>query len=229
MKNLHRKFGSTPTSFWKLQNYRARNSGEIRCARPLYHQRPHRAICNPDAPKIAAAQLPTRVYPTFRLRSRLGRSPPRRLQSLGFERLAAAANVHIRSFPGFLDALRKRQRFLPSSWLPSFDHGLAHCYANFCSESRARAIFEKARSGQAATHEEHAEFASHLMLYFGHLDAQSGWTKQLHLGALRKRQLPRPAIPRPDSGYDSIGDFPQAESLGAYLNQLDRGKRLAQK
>jgi len=23
------------------------------------------------------------------------------------------------------------------------------------------------------------------MLYFGHLDAQSGWTKQLHLGALR--------------------------------------------
>jgi len=66
------------------------------------------------------------------------------------------------------------------------------------------------------------------MLYFGHLDAQSGWTKQLHLGALRNVNSRALQSLGPDSGYDSIGDFPQAESLGAYLNQLDRETPLAQ-
>jgi glucuronate isomerase len=64
------------------------------------------------------------------------------------------------------------------------------------------------------------------MLYFGHLDAQSGWTKQLHLGALRNVNSRALQSLGPDSGYDSIIDFPQAASLGAYLNQLDRENAL---
>jgi glucuronate isomerase len=60
------------------------------------------------------------------------------------------------------------------------------------------------------------------MLFFGRLDAEKGWTKQLHLGALRNcntrllRQL------GPDTGFDSMDDIPQARSLGAYLDRLEQ-------
>jgi glucuronate isomerase len=192
-----------------------------------------RALCTTNDPtddlqphaQIAAAHLPTRVYPTFRPDRALDVHLPTAFNPW-VERLAAAANVHIRSFPDFLDALRKRHDFFHQAGCRLSDHGLVHCYANFCSESRARAIFDQARTGQAATHEEHAEFASHLMLYFGHLDAQSGWTKQLHLGALRNVNSRALQSLGPDTGFDSIVDFPQAASLGAYLNQLNRENAL---
>jgi len=49
----------------------------------------------------------------------------------------------------------------------------------------AAAIYDKARKGTAAAPAEHERFASWLMLLFGRLDAEKGWTKQLHLGARR--------------------------------------------
>jgi glucuronate isomerase len=90
----------------------------------------------------------------------------------------------------------------------------------------ATAIFDKARSGQAATVKEHTQFASFLMLYFGHLDAEKGWTKQLHLGARRNNNARLMQQLGPDTGFDSIGDWPQADALGSYLDLLDRENAL---
>jgi glucuronate isomerase len=60
-----------------------------------------------------------------------------------------------------------------------------------------------------------------MMLFFGHLDAKRGWTKQLHLGALRNNNTRLLRQLGPDTGFDSIGDFPQAETLARYLDKLD--------
>src|SRR5207237_888029 len=73
---------------------------------------------------------------------------------------------------------------------------------------------------KAVSKEDAEKFASFLMLFFGRLDAEKNWTKQLHLGAYRNvnsamlRKLGR------DVGFDSIGDWPQAQALGAYLGRL---------
>jgi glucuronate isomerase len=64
------------------------------------------------------------------------------------------------------------------------------------------------------------------MVFFGRLDAKRGWTKQLHLGALRNNNTRRVAQLGPDTGFDSIGDFPQAQALSAYLDRLDSEKAL---
>ena len=60
------------------------------------------------------------------------------------------------------------------------------------------------------------------MLFFGRLDAEKGWTKQLHLGALRSVNSRRTEEAGPDTGYDSVGDWEQAAALGAYLDQLEQ-------
>ena len=64
------------------------------------------------------------------------------------------------------------------------------------------------------------------MLYFGRLDAEKGWTKQLHLGARRNASTRRLDALGPDTGFDSVGDWPQADALGGYLDRLDRENAL---
>src|SRR5690606_19123592 len=83
-----------------------------------------------------------------------------------------------------------------------------------------------ARAGHAASPVQTAQFAVFMMRFFGQLDAARGWTKQLHLGALRNndgRLLQRLGA---DAGVDSIGDFPQARGLSRYLDALDRENQL---
>jgi glucuronate isomerase len=64
------------------------------------------------------------------------------------------------------------------------------------------------------------------MLEFGRWDAARGWTKQLHLGALRNNNTRLLTKLGPDTGFDSIGDFPQAAALSRYLNALDSTDQL---
>jgi len=95
-----------------------------------------------------------------------------------------------------------------------------------CSEAEAAAIFAQARAGRAATPEQWTKFGTHLMLFFGRLDAKRGWTKQLHLGALRNNNARLLKRLGADAGVDSIGDFPQARTLSRYLDTLDAAGEL---
>ena len=94
-------------------------------------------------------------------------------------------------------------------------------FADSCSEADASAIFDRARSCHAAGQDDYRKFATFLMLFFGRLDAQKGWTKQLHLGAYRSANTRKLAELGPDTGFDSMGDWNQIAPLGAYLNQLE--------
>ena len=192
-----------------------------------------RALCTTDDPiddlephkKIAASGLSTRVYPAFRPDKALAVDRPEAFNAW-VEKLAAAANVHIARFADFLDALGRRHDYFHRMGGRLSDHGLNHCYADFCSESTAAAIFDKVRSGATPGKEEHSQFASFLMLHFGRLDAQKGWIKQLHLGAYRNTNTRMTKQLGPDTGFDSLSDWPQGDTLVAYLDRLDQENAL---
>src|SRR5262249_2702363 len=96
------------------------------------------------------------------------------------------------------------------------------CYSEPCSERQAAAIFSNVRAGRSPKSEEQEQFTSYMMLFFGRLDAEKGWTKQLHLGALRAVNTQRTRELGADSGFDATGDWRQAAALCAYLDCLDR-------
>src|SRR5262249_47633454 len=133
---------------------------------------------------INSQSLGFRLYPTFRPDKALAIDSPQ-IFLPWLERLGAATNINISNFPQFLDALKKRHEAFHSAGGRLSDHGLPHCYATPCSESKAATLFEKARAGDSIATVDHESFASFLMLFFGRLDTEKGWTKQLHLGALR--------------------------------------------
>jgi glucuronate isomerase len=187
-----------------------------------------RVLCTSDDPCDSLEDHQTvnngdcgfRMYPTFRPDRSLQVSEPDTFNPW-VQRLQAASNVDISDLASFLFALELRHKYFHQSGCRLSDHGLPYCYATPCGEGRAATIFSNVRSGVAASPEEHEEFASFMMLFFGHLDAAKNWTKQLHLGTLRNVNTRRRSTLGADTGFDSIGDWPQAAKLNGYLNLLD--------
>jgi glucuronate isomerase len=190
-------------------------------------------LCTTDDPvddlkhheTIAASGLPTAVLPAFRPDKALA---VHQLEPFNawVRRLEQAANIDIPNLAAFLEALRRRHDFFHQHGCRLSDHGLDRCHAEICPEATAAAILERARSGQPASALEHQQFVSFMMLFFGRLDAEKGWTQQLHLGPLRNNNTRLLRLLGPDTGFDSIGDLPQAAALAAYLDALDREQAL---
>jgi glucuronate isomerase len=235
---LRRYFGieelldeSTAPQIWRRANEQLES--EERTTRGILARFRVRAICTTDDPsdslehhrRIALSGLPTRVYPAFRPDPVLRTEDPVTFNAW-LDRLGAAAGLSISSLADLLQALRKRHDDFHQSGCRLSDHGLNRCYFDFCSEREASRIFVKVRSGASLDPVESEKFASFLMLFFGNLDAEKGWTKQLHLGALRNVNRRAHCQLGRDSGHDSIGDWPQAEALAAYLDRLDRENAL---
>ncbi|HEY1764044.1 MAG TPA: glucuronate isomerase [Opitutaceae bacterium] len=191
------------------------------------------AICTTDDPAdpldahaaVARSALKTRVYPAFRPDMALTVGDPAAFNPW-LERLGSAAGILVRSFDDLLGALKARHDAFHAAGCRLSDHGLETALAETCTTSQARAVFTAARGGRAASAEEAARFGSFLMLEFGRWDARRGWTKQLHLGALRNTNSRLMAKLGPNTGFDSIGDTAQAQALGRYLDALDRTNEL---
>jgi glucuronate isomerase len=191
------------------------------------------ALCTTDDPVddlehhrvLAASDLKTRVLPTFRPDKALAVHQPVQFNAW-VKRLEEAADVEVGNLVQFLEALNQRHVDFHAHGCRLSDHGLTSCYADFCSLKRASAIFNRARRGRAASPVEQAQFGAFMMLFFGRLDAEKGWTKQLHLGALRNNNTRLLSELGPDTGFDSIGDYSQGPALAAYLDALEREKAL---
>ena len=221
----------TAAKIWKQAN--AKLATPAYTTQGLLKKMKVKVVCTTDDPvdnleyhrAFAKSGHPTKMLPAFRPDKALTVNSP-----VGFnkwvEQLASAANVDISSFSAFISALEKRHEYFHSQGCRLSDHGMNHCFADFCSEKIAAGIFDKARAGKEVSALEHSQFASFMMVFFGNLDAKRGWTKQLHLGALRNNNDRLLTQLGPDTGFDSIGDFPQASTLAAYLNKLDSENKL---
>jgi glucuronate isomerase len=185
-------------------------------------------VCTTDDPtdsleyheQVRASGISTLVFPTFRPDAAIRTEEPRAFLKW-VEGLGASANIDIRRLSDFLDALRIRHDFFHGHGCRLSDHGLNQCHSVFCGDNEASALFQKTLEGKQLSADESAKFASYMLLFFGHLDAEKGWTKQLHLGAYRNsntrmlRRLGR------DVGFDSIGDWPQISALGTFMDRLE--------
>ncbi|MBI5283191.1 MAG: glucuronate isomerase [Candidatus Solibacter usitatus] len=223
--------GGNAESVWERANEQL--AGEGLRAWGILKRFDVKAVCTTDDPgddlayhkQIAASGLATKVFPTFRPDKAVNVHQPEQFNAW-VGRLGAAAKLDITDFRGFLAALKQRHDHFHKLGCRLSDHGLNACFAAPCSEARASEIFERSRAFLPATAEEQPEFASYLMLFFGRLDAEKGWTKQLHLMARRSNNTRMLEKAGPDTGFDSIGDWPQIDALGAYLDMLERENAL---
>jgi glucuronate isomerase len=169
--------------------------------------------------KIAAAGLATRVVPTFRPDAALKVQHPERVRAWA-QRLSDTAGIAADTFPGLLAALAKRHDDFAAAGCRATDHGIEFLPDVAGTEAEARAVWERAMAGTAATAAEAATFTACLMLHVARLNHSKGWVTQLHLGPFRDPNPLLAARLGADAGCDTIGDARQGPGLVRFLGTL---------
>ncbi|MDQ8205361.1 glucuronate isomerase [Pelagicoccus sp. SDUM812003] len=164
--------------------------------------------------------IDTKVVPTFRPDKALNVDRPVAFNAW-VDALSAATGSDVDSLQDLLAGLADRHQFFHDSGARLSDHGLERCFFAETSEADVARIFSKARSGEAATAEEKEAFAFFVMREVGRLNAKKNWTMQLHVGAIRNNNSRMMRTLGPDTGFDSIGDFPQVQRMSRFLDSLD--------
>lgn len=185
-------------------------------------------VCTTDDPldtlehhqTIRQSRLTTRVYPAWRPDKALALDNPA-VWNIWVDKLGAG------SLPGFLDALKQRLDYFHENGCRLSDHGLNHLYADNFTEADAARAFTTARGGQQVSPADADKFRSFLLVWLGEQYHARGWVQQFHVGALRNNNTRLLRTLGPDTGFDSIGDWPQASALSKYLDRLDTHNRLA--
>ncbi|WP_304198311.1 glucuronate isomerase [Flavobacterium alvei] len=141
--------------------------------------------------------------------------------------LGQAAGVSINTYADLCTALRNRIDFFDKNGCKICDHGLDQVYFENYTESEINIIFKKKRENAILSNEEALKFQSAVLFFLFETYHEFGWVQQLHLGALRNNNARMLKILGPDTGWDSIGDYSQAQKLSAFLNALDSKDKLA--
>lgn len=140
--------------------------------------------------------------------------------------LSEASGINIGSFQDLCDALLKRMEYFHENGCRLCDHGLNRMYYTEFTDAEVSALFSKRLNGEILTPLEEEKFKTALLLFLSENYHRLGWVQQFHLGALRNNNARMLGILGMDTGWDSVGDFPQARTLSAYLNHLDSSDKL---
>ncbi len=141
-------------------------------------------------------------------------------------KLGEVSNLSINSFDDLCSALKNRISYFNNNGCKLCDHGLDQIYFEDFTESEIASIFLKKRENKKISNEEALKFQSAILLFLSETYHEFGWVQQFHLGALRNNNARMHNILGPDTGWDSIGDLPQAQKLSSFLNALDSKNKL---
>ena len=142
------------------------------------------------------------------------------------EKLSAVSGVTISNFDDMIAALRKRHDFFAEQGCRLSDHGIEEFYAEDYTDAEIKAIFNKVYGGAELTKEEILKFKSAMLVIFGEMDWEKGWTQQFHYGAIRNNNTKMFKLLGPDTGFDSIGEFTTAKAMSKFLDRLNVNGKL---
>jgi len=206
---------------------------EFRC-RGLLNQFKVEVVCTTDDPldslehhkAIKQSGFNVKVLPTFRPDKAMAVEDQKSFNEY-VNKLGVLTGTDISDFSRFIDSIRKRHDYFAQNGCKLSDHGLEQIYAEDFYDHEIKAIFTKIRGGKDLDKPEILKFKSAMLIHFGIMDHEKGWTQQFHLGALRNNNSRMVKKLGPDTGYDSIGDFEMARPLSRFLDKLDSENQLA--
>jgi glucuronate isomerase len=203
-------------------------------ARGLMKMMKVEVVCTTDDPidnleyhqKIKKEGFSIKVLPTWRPDKAMAIENPAAYNSY-IDKLSEVSGINISSYSNLLEALEIRHNYFSENGCRLSDHGLEHFFADEYTENEIKSIFGKVRAGSKLTKEESSKFKSALLFELAVMDYEKDWVQQFHLGPMRNNNTRLFQKLGPDTGFDSIGDYPQAFQMSRFLDRLDIKDKLA--
>lgn len=140
--------------------------------------------------------------------------------------LSSVSGIKINSFKEIIDALLIRHKYFEEMGCRLSDHGMEEFYAEDYTEAEIEAIFSKVYGGIELNEAEIKKFKSAMLVEFGKMDADTGWTQQFHYGVIRNNNTKMFKAIGPDTGFDSISQVITAKNMVKYFDTLNSMNKL---
>ncbi len=193
-----------------------------------------KVVCTTDDPtdtleyhqKIKEDGFEIMILPAFRPDKAMNVDDPGEFNAY-LKKLEEVSGLSVSSYKTYLAALKQRHDFFARMGCSVSDHGLEYMYSEYFTEEEINLIFNKIHGGDKLSLEENLKFKSAMLHVFATWGHEKGWVQQYHVGAFRNNNLRAKMLTGPDTGWDSIGDFQQGDSMVKFLSRLDLDNQLA--
>ncbi|MFY0626978.1 MAG: glucuronate isomerase [Reichenbachiella sp.] len=191
-------------------------------------------LCTTDDPiddlqhhiQISKRSSGPKVLPSFRPDKALGLQDPESYKRY-LSSLSEISNVAITSLDTLMEALQNRVDFFHHTGGRVSDLGFNQIPLIDSKAIQFDINFKSVLNGQLLSNKEIENLQAYILTELCKMYHAKGWVQQFHLGALRDNNDRSLRELGPDTGYDSMGDFDQAERLSSFFNNLDNTDQLA--
>ncbi|MEY2950657.1 MAG: hypothetical protein RLZZ248_1858 [Bacteroidota bacterium] len=175
--------------------------------------------------KVSASSNSLQLLPTFRPDNALNIEDGIHFTSY-IKKLEEVSEIKIRAFDDLLAALAQRIDYFAAHGCKFADHGLTQLppigqWTIPLEEEFKNFLINPISFSQPAI------FKGKLLFELCQLYHQKNWIQQFHLGAQRNNSTTQFFALGKDSGFDSIGDWPQANRLVQFLDGLEQIQSLS--
>ena len=191
------------------------------------------AVCTTDDPvdsleyhkQVRESGFKVKVLPTWRPDMAMTVENPSAYREY-IDKLAKVSGVSINCFDDIVKALLVRHKYFEEQGCRLSDHGMEEFYADDFTAKELDEIFSKVYGGTTLTESEIRKFKSAMLIEFGKMDADTGWTQQFHYGVIRNQNTKMFNLIGKDTGFDSMAQVMTAKAMNRYLDRLNSMDKL---
>ena len=191
------------------------------------------AVCTTDDPvdsleyhkQVRESGFKVKVLPTWRPDMAMTVENPSAYRDY-INKLAKVSGVSINCFDDIVKALLVRHKYFEEQGCRLSDHGMEEFYAHDFTAKELDEIFSKVYGGTTLTESEIRKFKSAMLIEFGKMDADTGWTQQFHYGVIRNQNTKMFNLIGKDTGFDSMAQVMTAKAMNRYLDRLNSMDKL---
>lgn len=178
----------------------------------------HRAIAEDGTLSVC-------VRPTFRPDKAMSLESPEAFNDW-VDRLEEAADMEVKNYETFIEALRKRHDYFHEHGCRLSDHGLERFPFTDFGDTEVANIFRDVSKNQPMSLTECEKFRLAVLTECARMNHEKGWTQQFHVGALRNNNTRMFEALGPDSGFDSMADGIVARPMSRFFDTLEQDGKL---
>jgi len=141
-------------------------------------------------------------------------------------KLAKITEIDIHSFDDYVKALKNRHDYFHSHGCTVSDHGVEQLYAVDFSHSELELIFRNVQQGINPDKDSIAKFKSAMLTFLSEWNFEKNWVQQFHIGPIRNNNTRMFKLLGADTGWDSMGNSVDLQSIAIFLDRLDQQNKL---